>query len=203
MVHRSATNVSFSGVYYKDMEALSQKTDEELAALVQGKNEDAFGVLMSRYQPKLLRYGRRFLLDVAPIEDVVQEVFIKTYQNIQEFDTTRPFSPWIYRIAHNLFVNALRSNSRQPFIAVDLDMFSAHAAYEIDPAGDEEREQMKALIDTGLSALVPIYREVIILYYVEQLEYQEIAEILHVPIGTVGIRLRRAREALKKYVTGE
>ena len=185
------------------MEALSQKTDEELAALVQGKNEDAFGVLMSRYQPKLLRYGRRFLLDVAPIEDVVQEVFIKTYQNIQEFDTTRPFSPWIYRIAHNLFVNALRSNSRQPFIAVDLDMFSAHAAYEIDPAGDEEREQMKTLIDTGLSALVPIYREVIILYYVEQLEYQEIAEILHVPIGTVGIRLRRAREALKKYVTGE
>lgn len=182
------------------LEAIS---DEELAALVQGKNEEAFGVLMSRYQSTLLRYGRRFLSEDAPIEDVVQEVFIKTYQNIQSFDTTRTFSPWIYRIAHNLFVNALRSHSRQPFITVDLDMFGAHAAYEIDPAGDEERRETKILIDRGLGALLPIYREVLILYYLEQLSYQEIAEVLHVPTGTVGIRLRRAREALKKYVTGE
>jgi len=184
------------------MEAMQQKTDEELAALVQGKKEEAFGVLMSRYQPKLLRYGRKFLSDNAPIEDVVQEVFIKVYQNIQSFDTVRPFSPWLYRIAHNLFVNALRHKSRQPFISVDLDMFSAHTAYEIDPAGDEEREQTKVLIDRGLAKLAPIYKEVIILYYIEQLSYQEIAEVLHVPAGTVGIRLRRGKEALKKYVGG-
>ncbi|HUX81052.1 MAG TPA: RNA polymerase sigma factor [Candidatus Paceibacterota bacterium] len=185
------------------MDALLQKTDEELAALVQGKNEAAFGVLMSRYQPKLLRYGRRFLSENAPIEDVVQDVFIKTYQNIQSFDVSRPFSPWIYRIAHNFFVNALRSNSRKPFITVDLDAFGAHAAYEIDPAGDEERAQTKIIIDRGLNTLVPMYREIIVLYYIEQLSYQEIAEVLHVPIGTVGIRLSRARNALKKYVEGK
>ncbi|MFZ2500919.1 MAG: RNA polymerase sigma factor [Minisyncoccia bacterium] len=181
-------------------EEISHKTDEELAALVQGKNEEAFGVLMSRYQAKLLRYSRRFLSEEAPIEDVVQEVFIKTYQNIQSFDLTRSFSPWIYRIAHNLFVNTIRYNSLRPFIAVDLDAFSAHTAYEIDPAGDEEREQTKTLIDQGLAKLTPAYREVIILYYLEQLSYQEIADVLHVPVGTVGIRLRRAREALKKHV---
>jgi RNA polymerase sigma-70 factor, ECF subfamily len=184
-------------------EKMVQKTDEELAALVQGKNEQAFGVLMSRYQSKLLRYGRRFLSENAPIEDVVQEVFIKTYQNIKSFDVTRPFSPWIYRIAHNTFVNTLRHNSRMPFITVDLDTFSAHPTYEIDPAGDEEREHTRALINRGLKALAPIYREVIVLYYLEQLNYQEIADVLHVPIGTVGIRLRRAREALKIYVEGE
>ena len=179
---------------------LRQKTDEELARLVQGKNETAFGVLMSRYQSKLLRYGRKFLSETAPIEDVVQEVFIKAYQNIQSYDAARPFSPWIYRIAHNLFVNALRSKSRLPFITVDLDMFAAHTAYEIDPAGDEEREEMRGLIDRGLKELSPIYREVIVLYYIEQLSYQEIAEVLRIPIGTVGIRLSRAREALKNYV---
>ncbi len=184
-------------------EKISQKTDEELAALVQGKNETAFGVLMSRYQPKLLRYGRRFLSGNAPIEDVVQEVFIKMYQNIQSYDATRPFSPWIYRIAHNMFANALRNNSRLPFVTVDLDMFSAHAAYEIDPAADEERENARTLVDRGLKTLAPIYREVIILYYIEQLSYQEIADVLRVPVGTVGIRLRRAREALKIYVEGE
>lgn len=182
------------------MEAMQQKTDEELAALVQGNNEEAFGVLMSRYQPKLLRYGRKFLSDNAPIEDVVQEVFIKAYQNIQSFDTSRSFSPWIYRIAHNMFANTLRYNSRHPLAFVDLDMFGAHVAYEIDPGEEEEHEEMQTLVTGGLGALSPAYQEVIILHYLEELSYQEIAEVLHVPIGTVGIRLHRAREALKKYV---
>lgn len=182
------------------MDPLESKTDEELAALVQRKNEAAFGVLMSRYQPKLLRYGRKFLSDGAPIEDTVQDIFIKTYQNIQGYDPSRPFSPWIYRIAHNMFVNALRSKSRLPFITVDLDLFSSHAAYEIDPAADEEREAVRMLVNKGLAALTPMYREVLILYYLEDMKYQEIADVLHVPIGTVGIRLARARESLKKYV---
>ncbi len=181
-------------------DGLDQKTDEELAVLVQGKNEQAFGVLMSRYQPKLLRYGRKFLSDNAPIEDAVQEVFIKTYENLQSFDATRSFSPWIYRIAHNTFVNALRTISRQPFIAVDVDLFASHAAYEIDPAADEEREQMRSQVERGLQELPPIYREIIILYYLENLSYRDIANVLHVPVGTVGIRLRRAREALKLHV---
>ncbi|MFZ1074872.1 MAG: RNA polymerase sigma factor [Minisyncoccia bacterium] len=179
---------------------LQEKTDEELAALVQGNNEAAFGVLMSRYQPKMLRYGRKFLSENAPIEDVVQEVFIKTYQNIRSFDASRPFSPWIYRIAHNMFANTLRTDSRRPFVTVNLDLFSAHTAYEIDPAGDEEREEMRALVESGLASLAPMYREILVLYYLEQLGYREIADVLRVPVGTVGIRLRRAREALKKYV---
>ncbi len=183
-------------------ESLTHKTDEELATLVQGKNEVAFGVLMSRYQPKLIRYGRKFLSEKAHIEDAVQEVFIKVYRNIQGFDATRSFSPWIYRIAHNMFVNTMRQNSRLPFVTVDLDLFSAHAAYEVDPAGDEERMEMRALVERGLEALSPNYREVIILYYLEQLDYQQIADVLHVPIGTVGVRLHRARETLKHYVAG-
>lgn len=182
---------------------MDQKTDEDLALLVQGKNESALNVLMSRYQPRLLRYGRRFLSEKAHIEDAVQEVFIKVYQNIRDFDIARPFRPWIYRIAHNMFVNTMRQNSRLPFVTVDLDLLPAYVAYEIDPAGDEEREQMKELIDRGLETLAPNYREVIILYYLEQLGYQEIADVLHVPVGTVGVRLHRAREALKNYVTGE
>ncbi|MGH7175532.1 MAG: RNA polymerase sigma factor [Minisyncoccia bacterium] len=183
------------------MEAgLAEKTDEELAVLVQGKNEQALGVLISRYQPKFMRYGRRFLSNTAHIEDAMQEIFIKTYQNIQSYDATRPFSPWMYRIAHNTFANMLRKNSRSPFIAVDLDLFSAHTAYEIDPAGEEEQREMQLFIESGLAALAPRYREVIVLHYIENLGYQEIADVLHIPIGTVGIRLHRARQALKNYV---
>lgn len=179
---------------------LAQKTDEELALLVQGNNDTAFGVLMNRYQPKMLRYGKRFLADESLIEDAVQEVFIKTYQNIQGFDGDRPFSPWIYRIAHNTFVNALRQKSRNPIIAVDLDALIAHPSYERDPESEEEVAEIKKRIDEGLANLSSKYREVLILYYVENLSYQEIADILRVPLGTVGIRMKRARESLKNYV---
>ena len=182
------------------VETQDSRTDEELAALVQGNNQEAFGVLMDRYQAKLLRYGRRFLAQDEYIVDIVQDVFIKTYQNIQSFDATRKFSPWIYRIAHNAFANELRRKSRDKVVYVDLDMLVAHPSYEFDPGADEERAQMQTLIDTGLDALSPSYKEIIVLYYIEDLSYQEISDILQVPIGTVGVRLRRAREALKKYV---
>jgi RNA polymerase sigma-70 factor (ECF subfamily) len=178
------------------------RSDEALAALVQGNNQEALGVLMDRYQAKLMRYGRRFLAQDADIADAVQDVFIKAYENIQSFDATRRFSPWIYRIAHNTFVNELRRKSREPLLYIDLDTILAHPSYEFDPAAEEERTEMKALMDKGLSALSPAYKEVIILYYVEDQSYQEISEILEVPLGTVGVRLRRAREALKKYVEG-
>lgn len=179
------------------------KTDEALAALVQGNNQGAFGVLMDRYQPKLLRYGRRFLPRDDSIVDVVQDVFIKAYENIQSFDTARKFSPWIYRIAHNAFINEIRRKKREPLMYMDLDAILAHPSYEFDPAGQEERTQMQALIQKGLEALTPAYKEVIILYYIEELSYQEIADVLQVPVGTVGVRLRRARASLKDYVEGK
>ncbi len=84
-------------------------SDEELARAVQKGDKERFGVLMERYEKKLFRYGRRFLSQKENVEDAVQEVFIKTYQAIQSFDPEQRFSPWIYRIAHNMFVNALKN----------------------------------------------------------------------------------------------
>jgi len=186
------------------MEQRQEKTsDEELAALVQGNNENAFGVLMERYQERLLRYGRRFLFDNDHIEDIVQDVFIKTYQNIRGFDATRKFSPWIYRIAHNAFVNALRKKHREPLIFIDFDALVTHPAYEYNPEKEEDKKMIGIMIDSGLENVLAIYKEAIILFYIEELSYQEIAEVLHIPIGTVGIRLRRGREALKKIIENQ
>ena len=176
-------------------------SDESIALRVQNNNNEVFGLLMQRYQAKLTRYGRRFLARSEHIEDIVQDVFIKAYQNIQSFDTNRRFSPWIYRIAHNAFVNALREKHRDPLVFIDMDTFIAHPSYDTDPALEEERAEMQVLIDKGITSLSPQYREVIVLYYIENISYQEIADIIHVPLGTVGVRLMRAREALKKYVT--
>lgn len=179
-----------------------ETTDEELAAAAQGNKEYAFGVLMERYQERLLQYGKMFLSDNDHIEDIVQDVFIKTYRNMRSFDVTRKFSPWIYRIAHNAFANALRKKHREPLVFVDFDTLVAHPAYERDPAQEEDRKEMRTLVDSGLEELPALYKEAIILYYIEDLSYQEIADVLHVPVGTVGVRLRRGREALKKIIKG-
>ncbi len=179
---------------------MNDRTDEELASQVQGNSDSAFGVLIERYQDRLLRYGRKFLSDEDHIEDIVQDVFIKTYQNIRSFDTSRKFSPWIYRVAHNAFVNALRKKHREPVISVDFDIFTAHPEHHYDPAEDEERRAMKSAVDSGLEEVSPLYKEILILYYIEELSYQEIADVLHVPLGTVSVRLRRGREALGKAI---
>jgi len=173
-------------------------TDEELAKRVQAGDTEAFGALMERYEAKLGRYGHKFLSDREDITDIVQEAFVRAYQNMQSFDTAQRFSPWMYRIAHNAFVSELRKRSRSPVISVDFDSMVSHPAYD-DPAPKErEQKEMRVLIDKGLGKLSPKYREVLVLFYLEELSYKEIADVLSVPVSTIGIRLKRAKEALMK-----
>lgn len=185
-------------MYYIQVDhAHAQPTDEELAARVQKGDKEVFGALMERYEEKLLRYGRKFLSTHDDIVDIVQDVFVSTYQNIQSFDTSQRFSPWIYRIAHNAFVNALKKNSYNPLLLVDFDTLVSHTAYEDPAPGEREQREMRRMIDKGLNKLSPKYREVLILHYLEDMQYKEIADILQIPSGTVGIRIKRAKEALK------
>ncbi len=173
-------------------------SDEELSELVKKNDEQAFALLIDRYESRLLRYGRKFLSDRGDIEDMVQNVFVKAYQNIKSFDSARKFSPWIYRIAHNVFVNALRDKSKNPTVSLDLDLLVSHPVDETYIEA-EKNEETRTYIDRGLRQLPPAYREVLTLFYFEELDYQAIADVLHIPVGTVGVRLRRAREVLRKY----
>ena len=187
----------------KDIFQTSKLSDEQIAAFVQKGNKDMFGALVDRYERKLLSYGKKFLTGHENIEDVVQEVFIKTYQNIKSFDTKQKFSPWIYRIAHNTFVNALRKNANSPLRFFDFDTFMAHPVYEDVIPAENEQIRLSAVVDQGLDKLSPEYREIIILYFIQNMSYKEIADILHIPIGTVSVRLLRAKKALKKFVPNE
>ncbi len=175
-------------------------SDEALAILVQDGDERAFAALMERYSGKLLRYGRRFLSSHDGIEDVVQDVFVTVYENIRDFDASRRFSPWIYRIAHNAFVDVLRKRAKEPLALFDFDRVVPHVVYEDPGEAEKEREEIRVLLEGSLGKLSAAYREIIDLYYFENFSYREIADILHIPIGTVGIRLSRARAALKKEI---
>lgn len=181
--------------------SLSDLTDEELATLVQNGQSEKFGELMKRYGAKLFRYGRQFLRDDANIEDVVQDVFIKTFQNIKSFNTSQRFSPWIYRIAHNTYINAIKKHNNGPMYLFDFDTLISHTVVEEDPIVKErEQKEIREIVNKGLSQIEPKYREMLVLYYIEDLSYKEIADILQIPIGTVGVRVMRAKKILKdKY----
>jgi RNA polymerase sigma-70 factor (ECF subfamily) len=176
-------------------------TDEDLARMVQNGQTEKFGEIMKRYSPKLFRYGRKFLSDPDNIEDVVQDVFIKTYKNINSFDTSQRFSPWIYRIAHNTYINAIKKQNSGPLFLFDFDTLMSHTVVPDDPILKErEQKEVREFVEKGLSEIEPRYREILVLYYIEDLSYKEIADILQVPIGTVGVRVMRAKKILKdKY----
>ncbi|MBV9159377.1 MAG: RNA polymerase sigma factor [Candidatus Kaiserbacteria bacterium] len=173
-------------------------TDEEIARTVQEGDIEGFGELVERYEAKLLRYGRKFLPRTEDIEDIVQDAFVSAFQNIKSFDTSRRFSPWIYQIAHNAFVNALRKHSRNPLTMVDFDTFLSYHVEEAPTDMEREHKEMRELIEKGLDELSPKSREILVLFYLEDFSYTEIADILQVPVGTVGVRLKRAREQLRQ-----
>ena len=111
----------------------------------------------------------------------MQDVFISAFQNINNFDTSLKFSSWIYRIAHNAFVNELKHQQHRAVLGLDLDTFVSHMVYEDPVVEARERETMKKMIDQGLEKLTPKCREVLILHYLEGLSYKEISDVLQLP----------------------
>lgn len=180
----------------------AQFTDEVLASSVQKGDSEAFGVLVDRYEAKLLRYGRKFLARSEDIEDIVQDAFLSAYRAIQGFDTAQRFSPWMYRIAHNAFVNALRQSKHAPLL-LDFDTLLSYQKADESAEDERTRKEMREMIDRGLAHVPPKYREVLVLHYFEDMPYKDIADILEVPIGTVSIRIKRGKEALKKHLRYE
>ena len=180
---------------------MSEKTDEEIASLVQQGDIESFGILVERYEQKLLRCARKFIFDGEEAKDHVQESFIKAYVNIQSFDSSRKFSSWMYRIAHNECVNAVKKKGREPLSYFDLDVFFPHLVAKETADDDANKNDLKRILDQTLEKLSPKYREPLVLYYYEDMDYKEIAEILQIPVSTVGVRLQRGKDFLKKLVT--
>ena len=177
----------------------TEKTDEEIAMQVQKGDAAFFGILMQRYEQKLTRYARKFLVTGEDTKDLLQDIFIKAYVNLQGFDASRRFSPWIYRIAHNEFVNAIKKRSgKMTFSLSDFDTILPHPVAKEDSGTEAERRELRAMLEHGVQELDPKYREPLVLYYFEDMDYRAIAEVLRLPVSTVGIRLQRGKAMLRK-----
>ncbi|MEK7183110.1 MAG: RNA polymerase sigma factor [Patescibacteria group bacterium] len=172
-------------------------TDAELVAQVL-VHKDQFRGLVERYQPKLMRYIFRIGGKEAG-EDLLQEVFINAYQNLSGFDQSLSFSSWIYRIAHNVVISHFRKQKVRP--EGNLHHDSEDVLAKLYGEGDVEASADLKMDGERLSAVMkdmkPLYRDVLVLRYFEQLEYQEISDVLRIPMGSVAVYLHRAKKQLK------
>jgi len=182
---------------------LDAKSDEEITKIVQTEDAQAFGVLVERYEQKLRRYARKFLFIKADTEDLVQEIFIKAYVNIRGFNSSMRFSPWIYRIAHNHFINALKKRKNEPRPILDPETIFPHPIAPQSADDKIKKTEEKLLIEQYLQRLKPKYRDPLMLYYLEELSYQEVADVLKIPVKTVGVRLNRAKAQIQEIVKNE
>ena len=178
----------------------SDKTDEQIVLLVKAGDIESFRELVDRYEAKLKRYSRKFLFDRSDTDDLVQDVFIKAYTNIQSFDNSKIFSPWIYRIAHNEFVNALKKKLSSRIFSLDLDTFFPQPVARETADDFSEKEFTSKLLDKHLKEIDPKYREPMILYFFEDMDYREISQVLEIPVSTVGVRIKRGKDKLREIL---
>lgn len=176
------------------MRKAEPKTDEAIVAQIIAGDIDAFEEIMTRYEDKLTRYVIYLIRHQTTVEDVVQETFIKAYQNLHNFNPKYKFSSWIYRIAHNEAINAVR---KLRFVS-DKEIDDLPDVYDQKVGEIIDQKLRQKQVRLCLNQLSQKYREVVQLVYLENMKYEEVGQILQIPTSTVGVRLARAKNQLKK-----
>jgi len=183
---------------------IQDDTDQQLVQRVQKGDKAAFDLLVLKYQHRVLKLVSRFVNDAAEAEDVAQEAFLKAYRALPAFRGDSAFYTWLYRIAINTAKNALVSNRRRP-VDFDLDLqdpdqYERQAKLkEVDtPEGVLLTDEIRLVVEKALEQLPEDLRTAIVLRELEGLSYEEIAEAMDCPVGTVRSRIFRAREAIDK-----
>lgn len=175
-------------------------SDEELVKLTL-EDQEVFLFLMKRYETKLLRYIKRISnFSHEESEDILQEAFIKTYRNLNNFDQDLKFSSWIYRIVRNEVISQHRKIKARPqSITWDIDWdILDNIASDFDIHKGMELDYLNENLNKVLDKVDQKYREVLILKYWEEKDYKEISDILKKPMGTVATLLSRAKKQFRQ-----
>lgn len=179
-----------------------KNVDQALVERVQNGDSRAFDLLVQKYQNRIAKLIARFVRNPADVQDVAQEAFIKAYRALPNFRGESAFYTWLYRIAINTAKNHLVAVGRKsPSYAVDVQEVEKYDASEwLKEYATPERElladEIQVTVNNALEVLPPDLREAITLREIEGLSYEDIAQVMDCPIGTVRSRIFRAREAI-------
>jgi RNA polymerase sigma-70 factor (ECF subfamily) len=192
---------------------LKALADQELMVLLKqglsadagGPRPDVFRELVDRYKDRVFNYICRYVGQRATAEDLTQETFVRVFRNLASYDPQAKFSTWIYTIATNLAKDEFKRRARHPARSLDWssgegsdttrDLPGGSGNTSREPAVVAERQELRDQIQTALHQMKEEDREILILREVQQMPYEEIAQILGVPMGTVKSRISRARAA--------
>ncbi len=181
-------------------EKIWEKTDSELVKLSLA-NQDDFVYIVDKYKEKLASYIKRLTnASTEDVEDTLQEVFIKVYLNLNDFDENLKFSSWIYRITHNQVISRHRKLKARPEgYAVGIDDKLANSLMaEADIKGQVDNRILQKTINSVLNKINEKYRDVLVLKFLEEQSYQEISDILKKPLGTIASLINRAKQEFRE-----
>ncbi len=182
---------------------LTACSDEDLFGRARGGDEQAFAVLLRRYERELYGYLRRYVGDASLAEDVFQNTFLQLYVKCGQYQPGRPVRPWLYTIATHQAIDALRRQARHQAVSLEqqrqepsdgelrtlLEMLESRGPGPLESASEQERRQR---VRASVDRLPDFLRQVLLLAYYQGLKYREIADILAIPVGTVKSRLHAA-----------
>lgn len=200
MNHTSVATIDLGTGTYSNTQ-IESYSDQDIVRLVP-TNKNAFAVLIKRYEQALARYMRRLgMNNPEDIIDVLQQIFIKAYRNIQSFDVSLSFSTWIYRIAHNETMSFFRSSRIRPegYMVDDPSSVLELIHDEGTDIAEEVNQSINAEeVHKALQVIDEKYRTILVLRYFEEKEYSEISDILRIPMGSVATLIHRAKKQLSK-----
>lgn len=174
------------------MDGYTEITDEEMVDKIRLIDQELYVVIVERYQNKLLRYVTNLIGDENKATDVVQEAFIKAFVNLNSFDLKKKFSSWIYRIAHNESMNIVKKYRKEVAMPNGVDFQSnENIEYKF------EQNEISVKVLKCLDGIPLLYSETLTLRYIEEKSYEEISDILRIPMGTVATRIARGKKLMK------
>ena len=169
---------------------LAAYTDEKITDLVRDGNTEAFGILVRRHEDFVFTLARGIVTSEEQAKDVAQEAFLRAYRAIRRFERRSSFKTWLYRIAYNTAISHLKNRDDEfvPINEIELEQTTF----------TNSESSLKITLEKLIGRLKPELKAVVIFHYYDDLKYEEIAEILECPVGTVKIRLFRAKHELKR-----
>lgn len=181
-------------------------TEAELIHNLKNGDREAFNCLIEQYQNKIINIAFGMLSDTEDAMDASQEVFINVYKSIHTFKENSSFSTWIYRICANVCKDFLRRRMRQ---AKTVSIYSAGEDEDdimeipdssMSPEQTSEQKELQREIRRAMDSLTAEHKTVLVMCDIEGMSYEQMADVLNLPIGTVRSRINRARQALRKKV---
>ena len=196
-------------VHGEGVKVTAAETDRQLVEKVQAGDTRAFDMLVLKYQSRIIGLISRYVQDSHEVQDVAQEAFIKAYRALPRFRGDSAFYTWLYRIAINTAKNHLVSRGRRPpgtdIDVEDAEYYDAGTALrdQENPENSLFRDELSSVVDSAIRELPDDLRTAVTLREFDGLSYEDIAEIMDCPVGTVRSRIFRAREAIDKRVQNQ